>query len=203
MIQFYFNDDYVLEDERVLLRPIVFDDLVHLETFSLNEPELWRFNRGGCAGKENLEKYISIAVDERKRKEHYRFIVFDKLNNEYAGSTGFYDIKLLNEACEIGFTWYGKKFQGTGLNKHCKYLLLQFAFETIGFQRVGFKANNINERSKNAMKSIGCVEEGVLRNFNSDSVGNRIDIVVLSILKEEWKKNVRQTILNKINSNKK
>ncbi len=202
MIQFDFNHDYILEDERVILRPIVLDDLVHLETFSVNEPELWMFNRGGGAGKGNLEKYISIAVDERKRKEHYRFIVFDKWNNEYAGSTGFYDIKLLNEVCEIGFTWYGKKFQGTGLNKHCKYLLLQFAFDTNGFQRVGFRANNINERSKNAMRSIGCVEEGILRNFNSDSVGNRIDVVVLSILKEEWDKKVRKMLFHKINLDK-
>jgi RimJ/RimL family protein N-acetyltransferase len=200
MIQFDFNDDYILENERVLLRPIVLDDIVHLEAFSLNEAGLWKFNRGGAAGKENLENYISIAVAERKRKEHYRFIVFDKLNNEYTGSTGFYDIKLQNEVCEIGFTWYGKRFQGTGLNKHCKFLLLQFAFETIGFQRVGFKANNLNERSKNAMKSIGCIEEGVLRNFNSDSVGNRIDIIVLSILRKEWKKKVREMLFNKINS---
>lgn len=197
MIRFNFSHDYILEDERVLLRPLVNEDLVHLETFSLNEPELWKFNRGGGAGKHNLEKYISNAVAERNRNEHYRFIVFDKLYKQYAGSTGFYDIKLQNEVCEIGFTWYGKKFQGTGLNKHCKFLLLQFAFETCGFQRVGFRANNMNLRSKNAMKSIGCVEEGVLRNFNSDNEGHRIDVVVLSILKEEWYKEVRGKLLNK------
>lgn len=199
MIHFNFSHDYILEDERVLLRPLVNDDLVHLEAFSLNEPELWKFNRGGAAGKDNLEKYISNAVTQRNRNEHYRFIVFDKLNNLYAGSTGFYDIKMQNEVCEIGFTWYGNKFQGTGLNKHCKLLLLQFAFEVIGFQRVGFRANNLNERSKNAMKSIGCVEEGVLRNFNTDSEGNRIDVVLLSILRDEWNKSTKEMILDKLN----
>jgi RimJ/RimL family protein N-acetyltransferase len=45
----------------------------------------------------------------------------------------FYDINLEFKTLLLGFTWYGKQFRGTGLNKHCKYLLLQFAFETLGW----------------------------------------------------------------------
>jgi RimJ/RimL family protein N-acetyltransferase len=49
------------------------------------------------------------------------------------------------------------------LNKHCKYLLLTYAFETLGMERVEFRADNDNERSKAAMLSIGCTVDGVLR----------------------------------------
>ena len=48
---------------------------------------------------------------------------------------------------QLGYTWYGSAFRGTGLNKHCKFLLLQFAFETLGMERVEFRADNSNERS--------------------------------------------------------
>ena len=57
---------------------------------------------------------------------------------------------------QLGYTWYGKEFQGTGLNKHCKYLLLEFAFEKMQVERVEFRADANNEKSIAAMKSIGC-----------------------------------------------
>ena len=81
---------------------------------------------------------------------------------------------------------YGKRFQGTGLNKHCKYLLLEFAFEQLNMERVEFRADNQNLRSIAAMKSIGCTQEGVLRSNTYKSDGTRRDSIVLSILKEEW-----------------
>lgn len=68
-------------------------------------------------------------------------------------------------------------------------------------ERVGFRANNLNHRSIAAMKSIGCVEEGVLRNFSTDANGNRIDSIVLSIVKKEWFELVKQSLKYKIENN--
>jgi len=65
-------------------------------------------------------------------------------------------------------------------------------------ERVGFRANNLNYRSINAMKSIGCKEEGVLRSFRTDAFGNRIDAIVLSILKNEWFGGVKEKLQEKI-----
>ena len=80
----------------------------------------------------------------------------------------------------------------------CKFLLLEFAFEKLGAIRVGFGANSKNERSINAMKSIGCKVEGILRNYSKDADGNVIDSIKLSILKEEWVGNVKEALKNKI-----
>jgi hypothetical protein len=38
---------------------------------------------------------------------------------------------------EIGWTWYGQKFRGSGLNKACKFALLSYAFDTMHFRRMG------------------------------------------------------------------
>lgn len=122
----------------------------------------------------------------------------DKKSNNYVGSTRFYGIFLENQTLEIGYTWYGKKYQGTGINKNCKYLLLEFAFEKLNMERVAFAANSKNFKSLNAMKSIGCVEEGVLRNCSKDSAGNRIDVTRLSILKNEWLQDVKENLKAKI-----
>jgi RimJ/RimL family protein N-acetyltransferase len=193
--EFNTNKDYILEDDCVLLRPLQLEDCQNLLAFSIHEPDIWQYSLVQAGGEENLKHYLQLAVDGRRSGKEYPFIVFDKRTQEYAGSTRFYDIQPAYQAVQLGYTWYGKKFQGTGLNKHCKYLLLQFAFETIGMERVEFRADNNNARSIAAMKSIGCVVEGVLRSqmpkYNSS---DRRDSIVLSVLKQEWLNGVKSRL---------
>lgn len=190
--------DYVLEDDCVLLRPLTEEDCNNLLLFSLHEPEIWKYSLVPVAGEENLKNYIHTALQARRDGKEYPFIVFDKRTQEFAGSTRFYDIQLSQKTLQLGYTWYGKKFQGTGLNKHCKYLLLQFAFEQAGMERVEFRADNTNERSIAAMKSIGCTPEGVLRSNTIKADGKRRDSIVLSILKNEWDNGVKERLKAKL-----
>jgi N-acetyltransferase len=189
-----YNKDYILENDTVLLRPLRTSDFENLIEFSANEPELWRFSLITAAGKENLVEYIKIATEARRLHKEYPFIVFDKTKNRYAGSTRFYDIQPNYQTLQLGYTWYGRDFQGTGLNKNCKYLLLQFAFETWNMERVEFRADNNNVRSIAAMKSIGCKVDGVLRSNMPKHDGGRRDSIVLSILKNEWESEVKERL---------
>jgi N-acetyltransferase len=189
-----YNKDYILENDTVLLRPLRTSDFENLIEFSANEPELWRFSLITAAGKENLIEYIKIATEARRLHKEYPFIVFDKTKNRYAGSTRFYDIQPNYQTLQLGYTWYGRDFQGTGLNKNCKYLLLQFAFETWNMERVEFRADNNNVRSIAAMKSIGCKVDGVLRSNMPKPDGGRRDSIVLSILKNEWESEVKERL---------
>lgn len=192
-----FSQPPVLENDRVLLRALERSDYEHLLPFSLQEPEIWFYGLVTAAGEENLKKYIGDAVKNREEKKEFAFIVYDKETKAYAGSTRFYDIQQPWLTTQLGYTWYGKKFQRTGLNRHCKLLLLQFAFETWGLTRVEFRADNNNRRSVEAMKAIGCVEEGVLRNHMPTAQGTRRDSIILSILKEEWHGGVKEKLLAK------
>src|SRR5258708_6686258 len=147
---------YILEDGTALLRPLQQEDFSYLLPFALQEPDLWKYSLVSAAGDEGLRDYMNITLEATKEGKEYPFIVFDKRTNEYAGSTRFYDIQTDFKTLQLGYTWYGKKFQGTGLNKHCKYLLLSFAFEQANMERVEFRADNNNQKSIAAMKSIGC-----------------------------------------------
>jgi RimJ/RimL family protein N-acetyltransferase len=189
-----FNENYILENEFVKLRPLELSDYENLLEYSINEPELWKYNSGGANGKENLSTYISNTIEQRKKENEYPFIVYDKHTNKFVGSTRFYRFNKTNNTVDLGYTWYGKETHGNGINKHCKYLMLEFAFEKVEVERVGFGANSINVISINAMKSIGCTVEGVLRNFSLDNNGDRIDSIILSILKNEWFDNVKEDL---------
>lgn len=187
--------NYILEDDRVLLRPLQQEDYNYLLPFALSEPELWKYSLITAAGEVGLQNYMNITFKARAEGREYPFIVFDKHANEYAGSTRFYDIQNELQTVQLGYTWYGKKFQGTGLNKHCKYLLLSFAFERIGMERFELRADNNNARSIAAMKSIGCKIDGILRkNMPTREEGRRRDSIVLSILKEEWFNSVKNNL---------
>lgn len=190
--------DYILEDEKALLRPLEETDFNHLLPFSLHEPELWLYSFVSPAGEDGLKNYIKLSLNARREGKEYPFIVFDKRSSKYAGSTRFYDIQPEFKTLQLGYTWYGKNFQGTGLNKHCKYLLLSFAFENAGMERVEFRADNNNARSIAAMSSIGCKVEGVLRSNMPKREGGRRDSIVLSILKEEWFSEVKEKLRSKL-----
>jgi RimJ/RimL family protein N-acetyltransferase len=190
--------EYVLEDERVLLRPMKETDLELLLPFALNEPDTWKYSYLSARGGEGMRQYVNDALDGRKAGTQYPFIVFDKKTGEYAGSTRFYDIKPAWQTLQLGYTWYGGKFRGSGLNKHCKFLLLQFAFECLDALRVEFRADSRNERSIAAMKSIGCIPEGILRQDMPLCDGDRRSSIILSILKGEWEGGVKDNLAKRL-----
>ncbi len=193
-----FPKNVTLEDDRVLLRPLQKKDIRFLLPFALNEPDTWPYSLTSPAGEEGMKKYIDETIKQRSGKKEYPFIVFDKITDSYAGSTRFYDIQLSHLTVQLGYTWYGKNFRRTGLNRHCKLLMLTYAFETWKMERVEFRADARNERSITAMKAIGCTVEGILRSNTRIDSGGRRDSIVLSILKKEWFDGVKENLIKKI-----
>jgi RimJ/RimL family protein N-acetyltransferase len=173
-------------------------DLEFLLPFALNEPDTWKYSYLSAKGEDGMRKYIKDALDATAAGKEYPFIVYDKQTAQYAGSTRFYDIQPALQTVQLGYTWYGEKFRGTGLNKHCKFLLLQFAFENLDALRIEFRADARNEKSIAAMKSIGCIPEGILRSNMPLQDGGRRDSIVLSILKGEWNGGVKENLKERL-----
>ena len=192
-----FLQELILENDIVRLNPLRYQDIDNLLHFSEQQPELWKYSLQPANGYENLKTYTDFALSGRKEGTSYPFIVFDKRSQKIAGSTRFYDYQKNHNTVQLGYTWYGKEFQGTGLNKQCKLLMLEFAFENLGLDRVEFRADATNEKSIAAMKSIGCTVEGILRS-NCAALNGRRDSIVLSILKDEWFGGVKEKLKSKI-----
>ena len=125
-----------------------------------------------------------------------QLVVFDKIHNEYAGSTRLYDFILPFDSIRVGYTWYGDKYRGTLLNKNVKYLLFEFLFEKKQFNRIGLGAYIENKRSINAMKSVGCKQEGIVRELlpSPTSQKHKSDAIMFSILKSDWMTSVKERL---------
>ena len=57
-----FNENYILENERVSLRPLIAGDLKNLLTYSIHEPELWNYSMVQAIGEKGLHNYLQLAV---------------------------------------------------------------------------------------------------------------------------------------------
>ena len=114
------------------------------------------------------------------------FVAVHLESGRVAGATRYLNITPEQRGLEIGGTWYGLEFQRTAVNTECKYLLLKYAFETLGCIRVQFKTDLRNERSQRAIERLGAKREGILRNHMILPDGRFRDSVFFSIIDMEW-----------------
>lgn len=136
------------------------------------------------AGK--LKAYIKEAIMRRESMTALPFIIFDKHLCRFAGSTRFGNIDKKNKVVHIGWTWLGEDFRGTGLNLHIKYLMLRYAFNKLGYERVEFRIDERNTQSRKAVEKLGATLEGILRKDIITKNGRRRNSCCYSILKSEW-----------------
>ena len=188
------EQNIILEDNRAKLTLLTTQDYSHLLHFAINEPSLWKYSFEQVTGAENFRNYVDKAIQKAAIHAEIPFIVFDKVVSAFAGSTRFYDIITLQKTIKIGYTWYGKAFQETGINRHVKFMMLSFAFEELEMERVSFEVNTQNERSIRSLEKLGCQFEGVMRNTHYNIDGTRRDSAVFSILKHEWANDTKKRI---------
>jgi N-acetyltransferase len=135
---------------------------------------------------EQFENYINAALDSRFSGLQVSFVIRDKASAEIIGMTRFYRVEPSHKRLNIGYTWYTPAYWGKVHNKECKLLLLQYAFEVLGYQRVEFEVAHQNIRSQKAVEKIGGVKEAVLRKHGLHADGTVRDTVVFSIIDDEW-----------------
>jgi N-acetyltransferase len=185
-MDFNFSDHIIVEDERALIRPLTLSDKNNLMEVALQTESLVQYSPYKIHTEEYLEEFIQNSLHERDILFRYPFIIFDKAKKAYAGSTSFANVSNRDKRAEIGWTWIGKDFQKTGLNRHCKFLLLQYMFEQLEFERVEFRTDERNHASRTAMEKMGAKYEGSLRSHTLMNDGFRRTTAYYSILKEEW-----------------
>ncbi|PRY05733.1 RimJ/RimL family protein N-acetyltransferase [Pontibacter ummariensis] len=174
-----------LSDERVLLRPYASTDLAQLALITQDE-DIWRYMPTRISNQEELATWVQAVEKGRAQGTRYTFMIEDRATGQLAGSTSYGNVSLPDRRLEIGWTWLTKPYRGSGLNRHCKFLLLQYAFEVLDFERVELKTDVLNTRSRKAMLKIGATEEGVLRSHTQLHDGRRRDTIYYSILRPEW-----------------
>lgn len=175
----------VLTCRQVRLEPLSLKHLDGLCAIGL-DASLWQWTTNRLRDREEMRDYIETALDEQQRGVSLPFATLLTATGQTVGSTRFANMDLKNRRVEIGWTWIGVPWQRTAVNTEAKYLMLCHAFETLGCQRVEFKTDALNSRSRQAILRLGAKEEGVLRRHMVTYSGRLRDTVYFSILDDEW-----------------
>lgn len=186
----------ILEGEFVRLEPMRVDHLPALCKVGLDE-SLWELTANIVKEKADLERYVRSALADQMRGVAVPFVTIERESGTIVGSTRFGSIDTANRKTEIGWTWINPRWQRTVVNTEAKLLMLTHAFEVWKCIRVELKTDAMNERSRNAMKRIGCVEEGILRNHMITESGRYRDSVFFSIIESEWQ-SVKANLASKV-----
>lgn len=148
--------------------------------------EIWEYTASKIMSREDMKQTIEAAAAERERGTQIPFVVVYKTNSRIIGSSRYLDLSETHKTLEIGWTWYHPDYWRTSVNTETKFLMLQYAFEELGMNRVQFNTDARNIRSQTAIARLGAKKEGVLRKHRIIADGYVRDTVVFSILKEEW-----------------
>lgn len=175
----------ILENDFVKFSPITKDNFHKIIPIASQE-KLVQYSPSDIETPEALENYVKIALEQKQKMTSIPFIIFDKESQAYAGSTRYMNINWKNKVLEIGSTWIGREFQGKGLNTQMKFLMLNHAFNKMGFEKVEFRIDERNIRSRKAVEKLGCTLEGVLRKNVFLLDGFKRNTCCYGILKEEW-----------------
>jgi len=156
-------------------------------TIAGRDESIWLYMLyGNIESEEDMRNWISDLLDRQSQGTDLPFAVIHLGSGRAIGATRYLDIRPQHRGLEVGGTWYSPEFQRTAVNTECKYLLLSHAFERLGCIRVQFKTDLRNLRSQRALKRIGAIKEGILRNHIVTPEGTIRDSVYFSILDSEW-----------------
>lgn len=172
----YVRLEFLTEGHREQLRPLAKDERIWEYTKTLLITDTYH---------QQFDKYFNQALAFATRGEQ-AFAILASGSDRPIGMTRAYDVDRRVKKVTIGHTWYIPEVWGKAHNKECKLLLLQYIFETLGFERTDFKVAGENLRSQRALEKIGGVREGVLRRFTLRNDGTPTDTVYFSILGSEW-----------------
>jgi len=174
-----------LESRSVLLEPL---SLKHLDDFCAEglDPELWRWTMISVREPAGMRSYIEKALEDARAGTAAPFAIIARSTGHAVGSTRYGNIASEHRRLEIGWTWLSRAWQRTPFNTETKYLLLRHAFEALGCIRVEFKADVLNLRSREALRRVGAVEEGIFRHHLITDTGRIRDTVYYSIIDRDW-----------------
>lgn len=172
-----FSIQPLLENDKVKLIPLWEEDFERLYEVA-SDPKIWEQH----PNKNRFERDVFKNFFKGALESKGAFLILDKNSDEIAGSTRFYGYNETDKSIFIGYTFYGVKFWGKGLNSEAKKLMLNYIFQFV--EKVIFHVGASNIRSQKAMEKLGAkkTDEMMVAYFGEP---DRLNFQY-EILKNDW-----------------
>jgi len=182
----------------VVLEPLDAHHREGLRQAAALDPSIWTYFPMGFNGAgTDFDEWFDSSLHRYADNEHYPFAVRRRADERIIGTTRFYDMVPVHLRLAIGSTWYLPEARGSRVNAEVRLLSLTHAFEQWRVNRVELITDPRNLASQAAMKLLGAVREGVIRNHLIYKDGRVRDSLLFSIVAAEWQA-VKQRLTSKL-----
>ena len=151
-----------------------------------SDPDVGRYIPPPPANTSDFLRFIHWAHQQRESGTVLCFGAVPDGGDSAAGILQLHELEPPFRLAEWGFV-FGRPYWGTGLFQRSAALLLDFAFDTVGVQRLEARAMAVNPRANAALRRLGATQEGRLS--RSFLLGGRYhDDVLWSVLAADWRR---------------
>ncbi|WP_079241243.1 GNAT family N-acetyltransferase [Chryseobacterium indologenes] len=172
-----FSVQPVLENEEFQLIPLQKGDFESLYDVA-SDPKVWEQHPNKDRYKrEVFENFFTGAMESKGA-----FKIMEKATGDVLGSSRYYNFDEEDNHIFIGYTFYGTKSWGKGINPQVKKLMLDYIFQFV--DKVHFHIGKENFRSQTALERLGGqkIAEEEVAYFAEPTRTN----FVYEIKKEDW-----------------
>jgi RimJ/RimL family protein N-acetyltransferase len=189
-----------LTGDVVTLRPMTTGDVDALVAAASEDRTTYGFTPVPD-GQAAMRAYVAAVLDDARTGWALPYVTTLTDDGRVVGSTRFLDLddwsgrrvggppggaRTTPRTAEIGGTWLAASAQRTAANTEAKLLMLSHAFDTWGVERITFKTDARNARSRAAIERLGAQFEGIRRAHVPASDGGIRDSAYYSIVRVEW-----------------
>ena len=174
----------VLAGQGFTLRELRIEDAPSLLAMLTTE-EVARFISPPPTTVQGFERFIAWTHRERAAGNYACFAIVPE---GMSVAVGIFQVRSLEQGFGMGEWGFalGSQFWGTGVFAEGATLVLDFAFDTIGVNRLEARACTANGRGNGALRKVGAVQEGILRRSFLRN-GQYHDQVLWGILADDWR----------------
>jgi len=147
---------------------------------------LFRFFPYSLETEWEMRDWVTSSIARLAAGTSLPFTTIDRASGRIVGSTSYIAIEPAHKRLEIGSTWITSSHQRSPVNTEAKLLQLTHCFEVLACNRVEFKTDARNVRSRAALARIGAVEEGTFRAHMVMPDGVLRNSAYFSVIASEW-----------------
>lgn len=131
------------------------------------------------------EAYAAWVESVCERVDPIHFTVIDKKSDAPLGTLALMRIDAQHGVLEVGHIHFSPLMTGTPISTEAQWLMMRYAFDTLGYRRYEWKCNSLNEPSRRAALRLGFQFEGRFRQALVVK-GHSRDTDWFSVIDSEW-----------------
>ena len=157
--------------------------ICELSAAAENAADSWKYLRYGPFATES--ELRNCVTELSTRRDQPFWIARPVATNRAEGWPSLCDIYPVDGAIEIGSIWFSPRMQQTRASTEAVFLLMAYALDALGYQRLVWRCSTENTPSLRAARRLGFKFEGTWRSAALVK-GKRVDFAWHSILAHEW-----------------